>query len=207
MNTKFFEIAAVFGAVLIAPPVFADEAPASKPVRQVERAPAPVRAAPVQQTNWTGGQVGGQAGVGSMGQGFAEPGAYLYPHCPPAPAPYCVETPFLFTGHNTSATGGGFIGYRVQMASVVVGAELDANYKSGSTTMPLHDANLFRAESFNGALKQTGDGSLRFRAGILMTPWTLVYATAGGALGNVSGSFNYAAHEFPSLGCTYRPTI
>jgi hypothetical protein len=70
MNTRFAEIAAVIGAVLIAAPVLADEAPAVRPVRHVARAPveAPARAAPVQQANWTGGQVGGQGGVSSMAQ-------------------------------------------------------------------------------------------------------------------------------------------
>ena len=130
-----------------------------------------------------------------MAQGFAEPGAHLYPDCTIFPTSYCIETPFSFTGHKTSATGGGFIGYRAQMGSVVVGAELDANYKSGSSSASLTDSNLYRVETFNGTLKQTGDGSLRLRAGILVTPWTLVYATGGGSLGNIGGSFNYAARE------------
>jgi hypothetical protein len=87
MNTRFFEIAAVIGVVLIAAPAVADEAPAAaRPVRhrQVERAPAreaaPVRTAAA-QPSWTGGQVGGQGGVNSMAQGFAEPGSHLYPFC------------------------------------------------------------------------------------------------------------------------------
>jgi outer membrane immunogenic protein len=209
MNKKFVGIAAAFGAVLIAAPVIADEAPAARPVRHapLERAPvqAPARAAPVQQANWTGGQVGGQGGVTNMAQGFAEPGAHLYPTaatCVPPFTSYCVETPFAFKGHNTSATGGGFIGYRAQLGWWVVGAELDANYKSGSSSAALSDANLFRSESFYGTLKQTGDGSLRLRAGVLVTPWTLIYATGGGALGDISGSFSYSAHENPAFfGC------
>jgi len=205
MNKIFAEIAAVIGAVLIAAPVIADEAPEVRPVRHarpVERAPvqAPARAMPVQQANWTGGQVGGQGGVSSMAQGFAEPGAHLFPDsgsdstCFAFPH-YCVETPFAFTGHNTSATGGGFIGYRAQLGWWVIGAELDANYKSGSSSAALSDANLFRSESFYGTLKQTGDASLRLRAGVLVTPWTLIYATGGGAVGDISGSFAYAAHQ------------
>src|SRR5215831_9179758 len=116
MNTRFIEIAAVIGAVLIAAPVIADEAPAARPVRHIARAPveAPARAAPVQQANWTGGQVGGQGGVSSMAQGFAEPGAHLFPDPATCAVPgfgsYCLETPFAFTGHNSSATGGAFLG-------------------------------------------------------------------------------------------------
>ena len=211
MNRVFLSFAAAFGAVLIAAPVIADEAPAARPVRQarpVERAPAqaPARAAPVQQANWTGGQVGGQGGVSSMAQGFAEPGSHLFPDspgtCPLLFPSYCVETPFAFTGHNTSATGGAFIGYRAQLGWWVIGAELDANYKSGSSSAALSDANLFRSESFYGTLKQTGDASLRLRAGVLVTPWTLIYATGGGAVGDISGSFAYAAHENPTFfGC------
>ena len=208
MNKRFAEIAAVIGAVLIAAPVIADEAPEVRPVRHarpVERAQvqAPARAVPVQQANWTGGQVGGQGGVSSMAQGFAEPGAHLFPDsgsdstCFDFPH-YCVETPFAFTGHNTSATGGGFIGYRAQLGWWVIGAELDANYKSGSSSAALVDANAFRSESFYGTLKQTGDASLRLRAGVLVTPWTLIYATGGGAVGDISGSFAYAAHQNPA---------
>jgi hypothetical protein len=56
MNKVFLSFTAAFGAVLIAAPVLADEAPAARPVRHVARAPveAPARAAPVQQANWTG---------------------------------------------------------------------------------------------------------------------------------------------------------
>ena len=51
----------------------------------------------------------------------------------------------------------------------------------------------------DGTMKQTGDASLRLRAGILVTPWTLIYATGDAAVGDISGSFAYAAHENPSF--------
>jgi outer membrane immunogenic protein len=214
MNTRFFEIAALIGGVLIAAPAVADEAPAvAKPIRhrQVEREAAPVRTAAA-QPSWTGGQVGGQGGVSSMTQGFAEPGAHLFPDtatCAVGVHPsYCVETPFAFSGHKTSATGGGFIGYRAQFGWWVVGAELDANYKSGSSSAALSDSNLFRSESFYGTLEQTGDASLRLRAGVLVTPWTLIYATGGGAVGDIRGSFAYAAHENATFfGCVHCASV
>src|SRR5262249_57038075 len=40
---------------------------------------------------------------------------------------------------------------------------------------------------------QEWEGSLRLRLGTLVTPWTLAYGTAGGAVGSVCGSFSYAA--------------
>jgi outer membrane immunogenic protein len=201
MSKLILTAAVVFGAALIAVPVLADEAPA-EPKRVVRRAaPAPVRAAPVQQaaapqSNWTGSQVGGQGGVSSMSQGFAEPGAHL---CAPSflgssPAP-CVETPFDYTGHAATATGGGFLGYRIQLGTVVYGIETDLNYKSAANSWTLSDQNFFRTETFAGSIKQTWDGSVRGRAGYLVTPWILVYGTAGMAYGGVSGSFGYSAHD------------
>ena len=46
-------------------------------------------------------------------------------------------------------------------------------------------------EQFTGSQKQGWDGSLRLRAGVLVTPQTLVYATGGLAIGQVSGTFSY----------------
>src|SRR6516162_683276 len=125
MNRNLFSVAAVFGAAMFAVPAIGDEAPtAAKPIRHraVER--APVReAAPVQtaaaQPNWTGAQVGGQGGVSQMAQGFAEPGAHLFPlNCGCFPSSFFVETPFSFDGNKTSWTAGTFLGYRVQFGSV-----------------------------------------------------------------------------------------
>ncbi len=200
MNRILFATAAVFAAVLIAAPALADEAPAvAKPARhrQVERAPVR-QAAPVQtasaQPSWTGAQVGGQGGVNSMAQGFAEPGSHLFPSsC--IPSSVCVETPFSFSGTKTGATGGGFLGYRVQFGTMVAGIEGDINAKSGSASYAAYDANHYRAEAFNGSVSQAWDSSIRGRFGFLVTPWTLVYGTGGVAFANVSGNFGYAAHE------------
>jgi outer membrane immunogenic protein len=201
MIRVLFATAAILGVVLIAAPAVADEAPPlAKPIRHraVERAPvreaAPVRTAAA-QPSWTGGQVGGQGGVSSMAQGFAEPGSHLFPDCSIFPSSYCVETPFSFDGNKTSATGGGFLGYRVQFGSVVAGIEGDINAKHSSVSYTARDSNLYRAEAFTGTASQGGDGSIRGRLGWLITPWTLIYGTGGVAFGNVSGSFAYSAHE------------
>jgi outer membrane immunogenic protein len=204
---------AVFGTVAIVAPAFADEAPPepAKPVRHVERA-APVRVAPAARPapaqanpSWTGAQVGGQGGVSPMSQGFAEPGSHLYPASCAflADAPLCTETPFGFTGTNTAATGGGFVGYRIQMGTMVVGIEGDANAKSASSSYSYSDSNSYRAETFSGSVKQGADGSIRGRFGFLVTPWVLVYGTGGVAFGSVSGSFGYSAHEIDGFGAAY----
>jgi outer membrane immunogenic protein len=210
MRNLIFGAAAVVGTVFAVAPAFADEAPPEpKPVRHVERA-APVREAPVRvaraapaQANpsWTGAQVGGQGGVAPMSQGFAEPGAYLYAPvgtCLTFPS-YCAETPFSFTGTNTAATGGGFVGYRVQLGTMVVGLEGDANAKSASSSYTFSDSNAFRTETFTGSVKQGADGSIRGRFGFLVTPWVLVYGTGGVAFGSVSGSFGYTAYQNPAF--------
>ncbi len=205
MNKVLFASAAAFAAFVAVAPAFADEPPPA-PVKHVQRA-APVRAAPERaaparaepvrtasaQPNWTGSQVGGQGGVGNMAQGFAEPGAYLYPDCTVFPASYCVETPFSFNGSKTGATGGGFLGYRIQFGSTVVGIEGDINANSLSSSSTYSGANLYRAESFTGTVKQGADGSIRGRFGFLVTPWTMVYGTGGVAFGSISGSFGYNA--------------
>jgi outer membrane immunogenic protein len=211
MNTKFFEISAIIGTVLIAAPALADEAPAvAKPVRhrQVERAPAqaPARTAPERtaaaQPSWTGAQVGGQGGVSPTAQGFAEPGARLFPDCVGIPAyrSYCTETPFSFSGNKTSATGGGFLGYRIQFGTWVGGIEGDINAKSASASYSQSGSNLFRSETFTGTASQGADGSIRGRLGYLVTPWTMVYGTGGVAFGKVSGSFAYNAREIDGAG-------
>jgi outer membrane immunogenic protein len=201
MNRSLFATLAAVGAILVAAPAFADEAPPQevKHVRHVEHA-APVRAAPAAaQPNWTGAQIGGQGGIAPQAQGFAEPGAYLFPPvgtCVVNPS-LCYETPFSFNGNRkTSATAGGFLGYRWQFGNAVVGIEADGNGKGGSSSSyAFSDSNVFRTESFLGTVNQSWDASVRGRFGFLVTPQTLVYGTAGLAFGSVSGSFGYSAHE------------
>jgi outer membrane immunogenic protein len=212
MKNLLLAATAVFGAVAVIAPAFADEAPPeAKPVRHVERA-APVHVAPAPRPapapatpSWTGAQVGGQGGVAPMAQGFAEPGSHLYPaSCLVAADPtLCTETPFSFSGNNTGATGGGFVGYRYQIGTMVVGIEGDANAKSASSSYSYTDSNSYRAETFSGSVKQGADGSIRGRFGFLVTPWVLTYGTIGVGFGSVSGSYGYSAHEIDGVGAAY----
>jgi outer membrane immunogenic protein len=209
MNKNLFSVAAVFGAAMFAVPAIADEAPAAaRPIRHraVER--APVReAAPAQmaaaQPSWTGAQVGGQGGVSSMAQGFAEPGSHLFPDCfsdSSFSPSFCRETPFSFNGNKTSWTGGVFLGYRVQFGSVVAGIEGDYNAKNATAAFTAADTNRFRTETFTASASQGWDSSIRGRLGWLVTPWTMIYGTGGVAFGRVTGTFSYAASEID--GCS-----
>jgi outer membrane immunogenic protein len=197
---------------MFAVPAIADEAPAAaKPIRHraVER--APVReAAPAQmaaaQPSWTGAQVGGQGGISSMAQGFAEPGSHLFPvGCGSSfPSSSCVETPFSFGGDKITATGGVFLGYRVQFGSVVAGIEGDFNAKNATSAFTAADTNHFRTETFTASASQGWDSSIRGRLGWLVTPSTMIYGTGGVAFGRVTGTFNYTANEIDGCSpCAY----
>src|SRR6516225_4118817 len=156
---------------------------------------------PAPPPNWTGPQVGGFGG-GSFGspQSFVEPGAHLCAGSGLGPVtPGCFETPFQFSGQPWSATFGVFAGYNVQFGNLVAGMEGDGAWKRISTSQTLLvpptpvDGGATRAEAFTGSMTQRWDGSLRLRLGTLVTPLTLAYGTAGGAVGSVCSSFSYAA--------------
>jgi outer membrane immunogenic protein len=180
----------VLSALAIVGPAVAAELPAT-PKRE---RPAPQRAEPAQQQtaqqsgNWNGGQAGGSNGASGVNNNFVEPGAYLFSGCSPSGpsfgSPACVETPFSFSSNtNWRYTAGGFFGYRQQVGfgkgvfpgGFVVGFEDDIYYQNAETSFA-HT-----------------NGSFRLRAGALVTPWTLVYATGGLAVGEISGSFSYLA--------------
>jgi outer membrane immunogenic protein len=176
-----------------------------------ERAAAPARApqqaAPQQQaSNWTGGQAGGSNGASSVNNSFVEPGAFNYapsssgfPSCGSA----CYETPFSFSGHKTSYIIGAFLGYRWQVGMWVVGVEGDINWQKGETSLAQNTPPPWLGyEQFTGSQKQGSDGSIRGRIGFLVTPWTLVYATGGVAIGQISGSFSYAGCQTPTCATT-----
>jgi outer membrane immunogenic protein len=149
-------------------------------------------------SNWTGGQYGAFGGGSNLAQNFAEPGSHLCAVTGLGPVVQpCVESHLVFSGNPTSFTAGGFLGYRVQVGAYVVGIEGDAAWKraseSGYLTVTSVESGFTRNEVFTGTLRQGWDGSVRGRAGILVTPTTLAYATAGVAFGEVCGSFTYTA--------------
>lgn len=150
------------------------------------------------KSKWSGGQVGGSNGTSSVNNNFVEPGAYV---CP-AGFPFgvsCFESDFRFGGHPLSYTIGPFIGYRWQFGDSVLGVEADWSWKKAENTFALtlpavcFDGGClnYRFDDKYGSVKQTWDSSFRVRYGWLVTPDTLVYGTAGLALGQISGSFRY----------------
>src|SRR5262249_6967617 len=168
--------------------------------------------------NWNGPQYGAFGGASTMPMNFVEPGAVLCPTTGLGLPPGCAETPFGFSGTRSSFTFGGFVGYNVQFGTFVGGVEGDIAWKRGSisgtlgtttpgltftapppvpTGPPGQTIFYTRTETFSGSLTQGADGSARARFGMLVTPWTLAYATAGGAFGNICGSFSYSATLTP----------
>ncbi len=174
-------------------------------------APRPAPAVPAPQTasaNWTGGQLGGSNGVSSVNNNFVDPGAYL------CPAGFtfgvtCSETPFSFGGHPLSYTIGPFLGYRWQVGMSVIGVEADWSWKRGQSTFAqsipfvCFDAacTFYRTDAKTGSVTQNWDSSFRLRAGWLVTPSTLLYGTAGVAIGQISGAFSYSGATFFAPTC------
>jgi outer membrane immunogenic protein len=193
-------ILAAFAIAAITPAFAAD-----MPVK--ERRSQPKQTQP--KTNWSGGQLGGSNGASSVNNNFVEPGAYVCPAAFPFGVS-CFETPFSFSGHPTSYTIGPFLGYRWQFGQTVVGVEGDWSWKKGESSfyqqMPVvcFDPGCFdfRSDTKFGSVKQTWDSSLRVRLGWLVTPQTLIYGTAGLAVGEISGSFSYFGQAFIRLSPT-----
>ncbi len=185
-------------------PASADE-PAVRRRAAVRPAAAPAPA-PVQTTNWTGGQMGSSNGVSSVNNNFVEPGSY---NCFAAPLFFtsCYETPFSVSDSRAGFVTGVFLGYRWQMGMWVAGVEGDINYKfNGKTSNYQNTPPIFQSyEEFSGTANQTWDGSGRARLGYLVTPQVLFYVTGGVAFGKVEGSYSYKGCETFSAfgGCVY----
>jgi outer membrane immunogenic protein len=177
-------------AIAAVAPAFA----ADMPVKERRSEPKQTQ----QKSKWDGGQVGGSNGTSSVNNNFVEPGAYI---CPAA-FPYgvsCFETPFSFRGHPMSYTIGPFLGYRWQFGNTVFGVEGDWSWKKGENSALVNLPVVcftpacfdYRSDAKYGSVTQNWDSSLRLRYGWLVTPDTLVYGTAGVALGQISGSFSF----------------
>jgi outer membrane immunogenic protein len=203
----------VLSMFIMAGQAMADEAPPPRRAAAPART-APQRAAPPPQqaaSNWTGGQVGGSNGASSVNNSFVEPGAFNF--APPfgcgssSSSVGCYETPFSFSGHKTSYIIGGFLGYRVQLGVWVVGVEGDINWQKGETSLAQNTPPPWLGyEQFTGSQKQGWDGSIRGRVGFLVTPWTLVYATGGVAIGQISGSFSYTGCQVATCATSFTTT-
>src|SRR5262249_27906362 len=138
---------------------------------------------------------------------FAEPGSFICPFGTTFNS-NCFETHFAFSGHKATYTIGPWLGYRWQFGNIVFGVEGDWSWKKGETSANQFSISTFsllsgttpvtysRTDSFTGSVKQTWDASIRARYGVLVTPWTLVYGTAGVAFGEITGAFSYTGTAF-----------
>jgi outer membrane immunogenic protein len=192
-------------------PAFADE-DIAKPRR--ERA-QPRRAEPrrveqrqaTQSSNWNGGQLGGSNGGSSVNNVFVEPGAYVCPLAFPFGVT-CFENLLSFSDRPLVYTVGAFAGYRWQFGTLVAGVEADASWKEAESTSSFArrdcfngPCTIYRDDVKHGSITQGWDASVRGRFGVLVTPWTLLYATAGVAFSEIKGSFSYSGVIF-DLCCT-----
>ena len=184
------------------------------------RRAGPIRKGPVSQKtmpkpSWTETQIGGFVGGSSLAGNFAQQGAQnLFRPLVPCGIPCLAffpagvpngETPFSFSQTNGAFTGGGFVGRTMQVGNIIVGIEADIAGKSAETSVTQSSPTIVvyapaaagvtaaRTEAFTGSLRQTTEGSLRPRVGLLVTPWTLVYVTGGVAFNQVNASFSYTS--------------
>lgn len=197
------------GIAAVVPAVAAD-----LPVSIQKRRAEPQQTQQTAKSNWSGGQLGGSNGTSTVNNNFVEPGAYVCPTAFPFGVS-CFESPYSFSGHPTSYTVGPFLGYRWQFGNSVVGVEADWSWKkaenSALVSLPTvcFDAGClnYRSDTKFGSVRQNWDSSLRLRYGWLVTPSTLLYGTAGVAVGNISGSFNYVGALTTSVIIVSPPAI
>ncbi len=160
---------------------------------------APVYKAPEPVFNWTGFYVGGNLGYGAGNEANSATVDQFLTGLP---------LPGVLNGTNSARNavdgmiGGGQIGYNWQMANWLLGLEADIQYSdqrhgsSAVTCLACSDDGSNIVTTLNQSLDWFG--TARGRAGFLVSPELLFYATGGLAYGNVnvtgsaSGNFNAA---------------
>lgn len=178
------------GFALLAAPAMAADLPARMPVK----APPPV---PVY--SWTGFYIGGNVGHSwgrandSAGAGSIVTNVFRTASGPADPTAVITTTPLAFPGRRINVDGiigGGQIGYNWQISAWVWGLESDfqGSGQRGSqlscVTAGCPAGSLFVNES----IKLEWFGTTRARAGYLITPELLLYATGGAAYGELKSN-------------------
>jgi outer membrane immunogenic protein len=196
---RLFTLGVGLLSTLAALPAIAADMPIKSPERQQQRA-APQQQQAQRSANWNGGQLGGSNGASAVNNNFVEPGAYV---CGAGETfgTNCFETPITFSGHQTSYTVGPFLGWRWQLGTYVAGIEADWSWKKASTSSSFNTPSecylgpgaFCRSDAKSGTVSQNWDSSFRLRYGYLVTPFTLVYATGGLAISEITGSFNFSS--------------
>ena len=116
----------------------------------------------------------------------------------------CFENLLSFSDRPLVYTAGVFAGYRWQFGTLVAGVEADASWKEARVDFVFREEGLlrpgfcdvYRDDVKHGSITQGWDASVRGRFGVLVTPWTLLYATAGVAFSEIKGSFSYSGVIF-----------
>lgn len=149
------------------------------PGRRGAVAPAPVYSPAPPVFTWTGFYLGLNAGYGFSGKNRASytgDAAYLA-QGPNAPQSYSLK--------RSGFLGGAQIGYNIQSGSLVYGVEADANFAGGSNKT----ATVIATNATGAAKHQLGAfGTLRARAGFLLTDRWLAYGTGGLMVGQTKFS-------------------
>jgi outer membrane immunogenic protein len=90
---------------------------------------------------------------------------------------------------STGFIGGGQLGYNWQRGNYVYGLEADISGLTGKTIAPPLSGSVGKGNGFEGRISWLS--TFRARAGWLMNPNTMLYATGGLAVGGVKNSFNF----------------
>jgi outer membrane immunogenic protein len=165
-------------SVLVAMPAFA--------------ADMPVKAPAAQAYDWEGLYVGGNVGwLGVEGVGLSgvpadsDTVAFFGPCSAAGACPLGIGS-----ANANSVTGGGQFGFNWQIRNWVVGLEADAQ-TARATAASSVSANVtgFAPYSAAQSVKETAFGTVRARAGMLVTPTFLAYVTGGFAWASTNQSF------------------
>lgn len=178
MTSKIYascSIGAVAVSLLLAGSSFAADLPSRK---------APIVAPSVPVFTWTGFYVGVTAGLQNLRDRWTTTGTGIG----------IVDNTSGASLNSTNFRLGGYAGYNWQMGQTVVGLEGDfaGDFGSNKTLNGIPGTRTFitvaNLDSVTG--RANWDASIRARAGYLITPAALLYATGGVAFQNVKHSIN-----------------
>jgi outer membrane immunogenic protein len=158
-----------------------------------------VKAPAVQTYSWEGLYIGGNVGwLGIEGVNVsATPAdsdtlAFLVPCSAAGACPMGTGS-----AHGSSASGGGQLGFNWQIRDWVVGVEADVQASSANASSSMNvNVPPFAPHFATQSIKETEFGTIRGRAGALVTPSLLAYVTGGFAWAQTKESL---AFGFPSL--------
>jgi outer membrane immunogenic protein len=172
-------------AALIGTPVLAAD--------MAVKAPAP------QTYSWEGLYIGGNVGwLGIEGVSLSGTPADSDTLALLGPCSAAAACPFsIGSASANSVTGGGQFGFNWQIRNWVVGLEADVQASSANASSTANvNAPAFGQYFATQTIKETEFGTIRGRAGMLVTPTLLAYATGGFAWAQTQEGMSFG---FPSL--------